>query len=158
VPEHDRRIGAEVMAQLCDGQMRAAEAETQLAERGLRVDNSSIVAAGTASTAGERQLHLSPAGGRAHLLLRRGDLLYALMPVNDRRWRHYGTAWAATPHWGSAIRSGSPRGRQPPTGAAWAVRRRVGIGPGGPLRRRHDAVGVAEHREAQVVVDRVLAS
>jgi PucR family transcriptional regulator, purine catabolism regulatory protein len=51
----------------------------------LRPRECSIVAAGGVLPAGERQLHLN-LGRRAvpHLLLRRGDLLYALMPVTDQ--------------------------------------------------------------------------
>ena len=57
--EHERRIGAEVMAQLCDGRLTAREADRELDERGLRPQDCSIVAAGGVLPAGERQLHLN---------------------------------------------------------------------------------------------------
>ena len=157
--EHDRRIGAEVMAQLCDGRMRAAEAEAQLAERGLRVDDSSIVAAGTASTAGERQLHLSLGRrGMPHLLLRRGDLLYALMPVNDASLAALRHRLGRDTTLGISDPLAQPA-RAPAAlrEATWAVR--VAESASDRVARYADATMLSVLRnteEAQVVVDRVL--
>ena len=157
--EHDRRIGAEVMAQLCDGRMRAAEAVAQLAERGLRVNDSSIVAAGTASTAGERQLHLSLGRrGIPHLLFRRGDLLYALMPVNDASLAALRHRLGRDTTLGISDLLAQPA-RAPAAlrEATWAVR--VAESASDRVARYADATMLSVLRnteEAQVVVDRVL--
>ena len=82
--EHERRIGAEVMGQLCDGRMSDRDGDRELAERGLDAASCCVVAAAGVSAASERRLHLG-LGRRSipHLLLRRAALLYALMPVTD---------------------------------------------------------------------------
>jgi purine catabolism regulator len=157
--EHDRRVGAEVMAQLCDGRMSAAEADNQLVGRELRSGECAIVAASGASPAGERQLHLSLGRrGVPHLLLRRGHLLYALMPVTDK-------SLAALQHRlgdDTAIGISDPliRPGRAPTAvreATWAVR--VAETATERIARYADATMLSVLRdteEAQVVVDRVL--
>ncbi|MCW2691131.1 MAG: purine catabolism regulator-like protein [Mycobacterium sp.] len=157
--EHDRRIGAEVMAQLCDGRMGPAEADSRLAERMLRAEECSIVAAGGASATGERQLHLSLGRrGVPHLLLRRGPLLYALMPVTDvslaalqHRLGHQSTIGISDPL--------AQPGRAPTAvrEATWAVR--VAETASERIARYADATMLSVLRdteEAQIVVDRVL--
>src|SRR6478735_6925676 len=157
--EHERRIGAEVMAQLCDGRLAAREADRELAERALRPQECSIVAAGGVLPAGERQLHLN-LGRRAvpHLLLRRGDLLYALMPVTDQslaalRQRLGGEATVG-------ISDPLARPGRAPTAvreATWAAR--VARTAPDRIARFADATMFSVLRdtdEAQVVVDRVL--
>jgi PucR family transcriptional regulator, purine catabolism regulatory protein len=160
--EHERRIGAEVMAQLCDGRLTAREADRELAERGLSPRDCSIVAAGGVLPAGERQLHLN-LGRRAvpHLLLRRGDLLYALMPITDAslaalRQRLGGQATVG-------ISDPLVRPGRAPTAvreATWAARV-ARVAPTAPDRiaRFADATmfsALRDTEEAQVVVDRVL--
>jgi purine catabolism regulator len=157
--EHERRIGAEVMAQLCDGRLGAREAERELAERGLRPQDCAVVAAGGVLPEAERQLHLN-LGRRAmpHLLLRRGDLLYALMPITD------GSVAALRQRLGGDATLGisDPLARpgRAPTAvreATWAAR----VARTAPERiaRFADATMFSVLRdtdEAQVVVDRVL--
>lgn len=157
--EHERRIGAEVMAQLCDGRLAVREAARELAERGLRPQDCSIVAASGVLPAGERQLHLN-LGRRAvpHLLLRRGDLLYALMPITDKslaalRQRLGGQAIVGVSD--TLVRPG-----RAPTAlreATWAVR--VARTAPDRIARFADATMFSVLRdtdEAQVLVDRVL--
>jgi purine catabolism regulator len=157
--EHDRRIGAEVMAQLCDGRMSPAEADNQLAERGLRADQCCIVAAGGASPAGEGQLHLSLGRrGVPHLLLGRGHLLYALMPVTDMSLTALQHRLGAQTTIGISDPLASPA--RAPTAvreATWAVR--VAETASDRVARYADATMLSVLRdtdEAQVVVDRVL--
>jgi purine catabolism regulator len=157
--EHERRIGAEVMAQLCDGRLATREADRELDERALRPPDCSIVAAGGVLPAGERQLHLN-LGRRAvpHLLLRRGDLLYALMPITDQslaalRQRLGGQAWVG-------VSDPLARSGRAPTAvreATWAAR--VAQTAHDRIARFADATMFSVLRdtdEAQVVVDRVL--
>lgn len=157
--EHERRIGAEVMAQLCDGRMSPRDADHQLAERGLDPAECSIAAASGVSAAGEQQLHLS-LGRRdvQHMLLRRGSLLYALMPITDaslalvrHRLGSQTTLGISDPLLGS--------GRAPTAvrEATWAVR--VAEHSSDQTAYFADATMLSVLRdtdEAQVVVDRVL--
>jgi PucR family transcriptional regulator, purine catabolism regulatory protein len=157
--EHERRIGAEVMSQLCDGRLTAREADRELDERGLRPQDCSIVAAGGVLPAGERQLHLN-LGRRAvpHLLLRRGDLLYALMPITNaslaalrQRLGGQATVGVSDP----LVRPG--RATTAVREATWAVR--VARTAPDRIARFADATMFSVLRdtdEAQVVVDRVL--
>jgi len=157
--EHERRIGGEVMAQLCDGRLAVREADRELAERGLTSRDCSIVAAGGVLPAGERQLHLN-LGRRAvpHLLLRRGDLLYTLMPITETslaalRQRLGGQATVG-------ISDPLLRPGRAPTAvreATWAER----VARTGPARTARFAEAtmfsvLRDTEEAQVVVDRVL--
>jgi purine catabolism regulator len=117
------------------------------------------VAAGGVLPAGERQLHLN-LGRRAvpHLLLRRGDLLYALMPITDQslaalRQRLGGQAWVG-------VSDPLARSGRAPTAvreATWAAR--VAQTAPDRIARFADAIMFSALRdtdEAQVVVDRVL--
>jgi PucR family transcriptional regulator, purine catabolism regulatory protein len=157
--EHDRRIGAEIMAQLFDGRLSAREADHELADRSLDLTTCCIVAACGVSVTGERLLHLS-LGRRdvPHLLLRRASVLYALMPVTD-------AALAVVAHrLGSQTTLGISDpllrpGRAPAAvrEATWAVR--AAEHSSDRTARFADATMLSVLRdteEAQVVVDRVL--
>jgi purine catabolism regulator len=157
--EDDRRIGAEVMAALCDGRLSPAQADNQLSERALRAGQCAIVATDGASPVGERQVHLSLGRrGVPHLLLRRGRLLYALMPVTDVSLAALQHRVGAQTAIGISDPLGGP-GRAPTAvrEATWAV----GVAETSPDRvaRYADATMLSVLRdteEAEVVVDRVL--
>jgi purine catabolism regulator len=157
--EHERRIGAEVMAQLCDGRMSDGEGDRELAERGLNAAMCCVVAADGVSAASERQLHLG-LGRRSvpHLLLRRAPLLYALMPTGDRALD------VLTQRLGSQATLGISEPLQRPSRAPTAVREstwavRVAVTTSQRAARFADATMLSVLRdpvEARVVVDRVL--
>lgn len=157
--EHDRRIGAELLASLCDGRLAAQEGGRILTDRGLRPDTSALIAVSGSSPAVERRLHVSLGRGQVpHLLLRRGSVLYALLPIGDEplaALRHrVGTA--------PAIGVGDPVGhpRRGPAAmreAGWAMR--AAETASDRTARYADATMLSVLRdteEAQVVVDRVL--
>ena len=157
--EHERRIGAEVMAQLCDGRMSDREGTEELGERGLNPATCCVVAADGVSAAGERQLHLS-LGRRSvpHLLLRRATLLYALVPAASRsldvlrqRLGDQATLGISEPL------SRPSRAPSAVREATWAVR--VAVTTSNQTARFADATMFSVLRdpeEARVVVDRVL--
>jgi purine catabolism regulator len=157
--EHDRRIGAEVMASLCDGRLTGREADRMLTEQGLRPAGSTLVAISGASPAAERHLHLSLGRRQVpHLLLRRGPVLYGLIPAGDRPLsavRHRVGEAAAI---GASDPLAHPRrGQAAVREATWAMR----VAESAPDRtaRYADATMLSVLRdteEAQVVVDRVL--
>ena len=147
--EHERRIGAEVMASLCDGRMqRRSRPGTRRARSGrptwLRWSRSGRIAAT------ERQLHVS-LGRRSvpHLLLRRATLLYALMPITDRGHSPR-CATASAARRGNRCQRAALATRPAPTAvreATWAVRvADTTARPDRPLRRRDDAVRTPRHR------------
>ena len=157
--EHDRRIGAELLASLCDGRLAGQEAARILSERGLRPTTSVLIAMSGTSPAVERHLHLSLGRRQVpHLLLRRGPVLYALLPAGDEplaALRHrVGSA--------AAIGVGDPVGhpRRGPAAtreASWAMR--AAETASDRTARYADATMLSVLRdteEAQVVVDRVL--
>lgn len=157
--EHERRIGAEVMGQLCDGRMNDREGDRELGERGLDAQECCVVAVEGVSAASERRLHLG-LGRRSvpHLLLRRATLLYALMPVTERaldvlRQRLGGEATLGI----SESLSRPSRAPNAVREATWAVR--VAITTSRRIARFADATMFSVLRdpeEARVVVDRVL--
>lgn len=82
--EHERRTGAELLAHLVDNRVEGVSAVAQLADRGLVVDACVLVAAIGGSQPAQQRLHLSLARrGIPNLLLRRSDVLYALLPPSD---------------------------------------------------------------------------
>jgi PucR family transcriptional regulator, purine catabolism regulatory protein len=157
--EHDRRIGAELLASLCDGRLTGPEAARILAERGLEPDTSVLIAVSGTSPAVERHLHLS-LGRRQlpHLLLRRGPVLYALLPTGDDALtalrQRLGTSAAV----GASDPVGYPRrGPAATREASWAMR--AAETAADRTARYADATMLSVLRdteEAQVVVDRVL--
>jgi purine catabolism regulator len=157
--EHERRIGAEVMGQLCDGRMSDREAERELNERGLNAATCCVIAVDGVSAASERQLHLG-LGRRAvpHLLLRRAALLYALMPVTERALDVLGLRIGEQATLG--ISEPLSRPSRAPTAvreATWAVR--VAVSTSRRTARFADATmfsALRDPEEARIVVDRVL--
>jgi purine catabolism regulator len=157
--EHERRIGAEVMGQLCDGRMSDREGDGELGERGLDPATCCVVAADGVSAASERQLHLG-LGRRSvpHLLLRRATLLYALMPVTE--WALDGLAQRLGGQATLGISEPLSRSSRAPTAvreATWAVR--AAVTTSSRTARFADATMFSvlrEPEEARVVVDRVL--
>lgn len=157
--EHDRRIGAELLASLCDGRLTGPDARRALTDRDLPPASCVLVAAAGASPAAERHLHVS-LGRRqvAHLLLRRGSVLYALIPCGDgplAALRHrLGTSAAIGV---SDVLDHPRRGPAAAREAGWAMRAAESV----PDRtaRYADVTMLSMLRdtdEAQVVVDRVL--
>jgi PucR family transcriptional regulator, purine catabolism regulatory protein len=157
--EHERRIGAEVMGQLCDGRMSDREGDRELGERGLDPATCCVVAADGVSAASERQLHLG-LGRRSvpHLLLRRATLLYALMPVTE--WALDVLAQRLGGQATLGISEPLSRSSRAPTAvreATWAVR--AAVTTSSRTARFADATMFSvlrEPEEARVVVDRVL--
>jgi purine catabolism regulator len=157
--EHERRIGAEVMGQLCDGRMSDRDGDRELADRGLDVATSCVVAAEGVSAAAERQLHLG-LGRRAipHLLLRRAALLYALLPVTDHTLAVLNQRLGGEAIIGVsdplAVSSRAPVAVRE---ATWAVR--VAVATSSQIARFADATifpVLRDPEEARVVVGRVL--
>lgn len=157
--EHERRIGAEVMGQLCDGRISDRDGDKELGERGLNAATCCVVAADGVSAASERQLHLG-LGRRSvpHLLLRRASLLYALMPVTDRALDVLGQRLGDQATLGiSEPLSRCSRAPNAVREATWAVR--VAVTTSRRSARFADATMFSVLRdpeEARVVVDRVL--
>ena len=157
--EHERRLGAEVMGQLCDGRMSDREGDRELGERGLDPATCCVVAADGVSAASERQLHLG-LGRRSvpHLLLRRATLLYALMPVTE--WALDVLAQRLGGQATLGISEPLSRVSRAPTAvreATWAVR--AAVTTSSRTARFADATMFSvlrEPEEARVVVDRVL--
>ena len=159
--EHDRRIGAEVLASLCDGRLTGGESTRVLTERSLQPSACALVAIAGGSVSAERHLHVS-LGRRLvpHLLMRRGHVLYALIPTGDGPLavlRHRVGVAAAI---GVSDPLGHPRrGPAAVREATWAMRAAQST----PDRtaRYGDVTMLSVLRdteEAQVVVDRVLGS
>ncbi|MDX1882946.1 PucR family transcriptional regulator [Mycolicibacterium sp. 120270] len=157
--EHERRIGAEVMGQLCDGRMSDRDGDRELGERGLNAATCCVVAADGVSSASERQLHLG-LGRRSvpHLLLRRAALLYALMPVTDRALDVLSQRLGEQATLGISEPLSRPsRAPDAVREATWAVR--VAVTASHRSARFADATMFSVLRdpeEARVVVDRVL--
>ncbi|WP_123029287.1 PucR family transcriptional regulator [Mycolicibacterium stellerae] len=157
--EHERRIGAEVMGQLCDGRMSDLDGERELGERGLDPATCCVVAADGVSATSERQLHLG-LGRRSvpHLLLRRATLLYALMPVTEWALDVLGQRLGGQATLG--ISEPLSRSSRAPTAvreATWAVR--AAVTTSSRSARFADATMFSVLRdpeEARVVVDRTL--
>lgn len=79
--EHRRRLGAELLANLIDSKLAEHELTNQIVRADLAPERSVLVAVNGGSATGERHLHLSlDRRNIPHLLLRRGGVLYALLP------------------------------------------------------------------------------
>lgn len=82
--EHERRTGGELLAHLLDRRLEDAVAAVQLGERGLTLEGAVLVAAVGGDVAAQQRLHLGLARRDVpHLLLRRADVFYALLPADD---------------------------------------------------------------------------
>jgi purine catabolism regulator len=159
--EHDRRIGAEVLASLCDGRLAGGEAGRVLTDRGLRPTGTALIAIAGGSQSAERHLHVSLGRRQVpHLLLRRGPVLYGLIPAGDgplTALRHRIGAGAAIGV--SDLLAHPRRGPAAVREATWAMRAAEST----PDRTAHygDVTMLSVLRdteEAQVVVDRVLGT
>ena len=159
--EHDRRVGAEVLASLCDGRLTGVESATALVARGLRPDGAVMIAISGGSQSAERHLHVSLGRRQVpHLLLRRGPVLYALIPAGvgplaALRHRVGGAAAIGVSDSLAHARRGPAAVRE----ATWAMRAAEST----PDRTAHygDVTMLSVLRdteEAQVVVDRVLGT
>lgn len=159
--EHDRRIGAELLASMCDGRLTGAESVRMLADRGLRPAGCVLIAVSGGSQSAERHLHVSLGRRQVpHLLLRRGAVLYALVTAGESPLavlRHrVGTAAAI----GVSDLLGHPRrGPAAVREATWAMR--TADSTAERTARYGDVTMLSVLRdteEAQVVVDRVLGT
>lgn len=82
--EHERRLGAELLAHLLDRRIDGAAARRDLTAAGIDLAHAVVVATPADDGAGQRDLHLALGRRRIpHLLLRRGELLYALVRDTD---------------------------------------------------------------------------
>jgi purine catabolism regulator len=157
--EHERRIGAEVMGQLCDGRISDRDGDRELAERGLDATSCCVVAAEGVSAVSERRLHLG-LGRRSipHLLLRRAALLYALMPVTDHTLSVLNQRLGGEAIFGVSDPLSLPsRAPVAVRESTWAVR--VAVTTSSRIARFADATifpVLRDPEEARVVVDRVL--
>ncbi|MEU5100191.1 PucR family transcriptional regulator ligand-binding domain-containing protein [Streptomyces sp. NPDC020996] len=78
--EHERRLGGELLAHLFDTRIDDAVARRELTAAGIDLAHAVVVATPSDEGAGQRDLHLALGRRRIpHLLLRRGELLYALV-------------------------------------------------------------------------------
>lgn len=79
--EHERRLGGELLASLLDNRIDASTAVRELHAVGIDLAHAVVVAAQHDDSIGQRDLHLALGRRRTpHLLLKRGELLYALLP------------------------------------------------------------------------------
>lgn len=159
--EHDRRVGGELLAHLFDQRLSEREGAAELAERGLSATDCVLVASTNGSEAGRQQLHLALARrGIPNLLLRRSEILYALLSSCDqalatmrRKLGDHAVIGVSDPV-GSFDRLPSAWRE-----ATWAAQ--VAAGVAGRIVRYRDATMLSVLRdteEAQVVVDRVLGA
>jgi purine catabolism regulator len=82
--DYERRIGGGLLAHLLDARIDEKAATAQLAERDLSVTDCVLVASMEGSEAGQQQLHISlTRRGFPHLLLRRSEVFYALLPSSE---------------------------------------------------------------------------
>jgi purine catabolism regulator len=78
---HERRRGGELLSQLLDDQLAPGRADAQFAATGLDPAESVLLAVRDPLPEGERDLHLGlTRRGLPYLLLRRGEVLYAVLP------------------------------------------------------------------------------
>lgn len=158
--EHDRRVGGELLGHLLDRRLDEEQAVAALETRQLLIAEAVLVAAIGGSAEGQQRLHLSLARRAVpHLVLRRADVLYVLVPPSPdalatirRRLGDEALIGVSDPV-GHPDRAPSARRE-----ATWAAR----VAATTPERtsRYRDATLLSVQRdteEAQVVVDRVLA-
>jgi purine catabolism regulator len=159
--EHDRRIGAELLASLCDGRLAGSESDRVLTDRGLRPAGTALIAISGGSQSAERHLHVSLGRRQVpHLLLRRGPVLYALVAAGDDPLAALRLRVGAAAAIGVSDPLAHPRrGPAAVREATWAMRAAEST----PDRtaRYGDVTMLSVLRdteEAQVVVDRVLGA
>ena len=159
--EHERRIGGELLAHLLDRRLDEREGFAELTERGLSAADCVLVASIGGSEAGQQQLHLSLwRRGIPNLLLRRSEILYALLPSSDEALATVRRRLGAHALIGVSDRVGSPE-RTPSARreATWAAR--VSATAPNKTARYADATLLSVLRdteEAHAVVDRTLSS
>ncbi len=157
--EHERRLGAELLAQILDRRLDDDEAGRQLKDRRLSSANAVIVVAAGVSAADERRMHLT-LRRRAipNLLLRRSDLLYALLPSSAEVIGVFHDRLGAQVAVGVSDLLGScERAPAAMREANWAVRDAANTVE--RMTRYSEAAPLSVLRdtdEAQIVVDRVL--
>jgi PucR family transcriptional regulator, purine catabolism regulatory protein len=77
--DHQRQIGASLLAQLLDGRLDPTAAAEQLALHGLAADQARLLAVSGADDESQRRLHIGlRRNGVSHLVLRRGPVLLVL--------------------------------------------------------------------------------
>lgn len=82
--EHERRLGAELLTHLMDGRLDQEFSHTRLKRHGIHVSSTRVVAVIGGNDTGQQQLHVSLARrGISHLLVRRSEVLYALLTPNE---------------------------------------------------------------------------
>lgn len=82
--EYDRRVGGELLAQLVDGRIDRVTAGDRLKRRGINPKSVALVAIVGGSDIGQRHLHTTLNRRNInHLLLRRSEVLYALLPPTE---------------------------------------------------------------------------
>jgi PucR family transcriptional regulator, purine catabolism regulatory protein len=82
--EQQRRIGGEFLSHLMDGRLDNESARSRLSRFGISQRSARMVAIVGGSESGQRQVHVSLSRrGIGHLLLRRSDVLYALLSPSD---------------------------------------------------------------------------
>jgi len=158
---YERRMGAELLSQLLDEQLDPGAAELQFTAIGLTASECVLLAVHGAGQDGDRDLHLGLSRrGLPYLLLRRGEVLYAVLPDQPGALDLLRDRVGAEARIGVSVVLGSPRRLAAARREAdWALS--VARSASGRLARYGDQVSLALLRdldEARVVVDRTLGA